>query len=389
MDKFDLSKYKEKNTKEKVFIEFIYLKCGYEYKSPSFENIYFSLFTIDDFLESLEYYISTYHITAKITAQNYLTFIKNFYEMLNEKYNIRNDIFFNFELKDELDTRAKDIILLLKDTENKNIATDEQCEMLDTGINEFLLNHNIEQIYDDFCKIKNSKTTNRNYNRFVSIIAIKIIMEYALTNLITVSLAMENLDVDNKMLLVNGFNLPLSEELSVLIKDYLRVRTEILKNNAIESNFLFVKSNGEAYKKSYETRENVCDVVNFFAIMADVLETQSTDIFASKTILGMLEKGVDVSTIYKLTNKSEKKCIELQNISYTDTERNNKLVSIFNSKSSRKQISTVKKGFIKCPFCGCEVKAVSDNLVLVKFEEDELEYLACKGCKGTIEKQSN
>lgn len=388
MSNFNLKEFENKNpnTKIKVFIEYLYEKYGVSADNEEFDNEYFSLFNDDDLLESLEYYIAKNSITAQVTAQNYITYITDFFKMLSRNYDIKNDFFTDMKLYNQLISKSKKIISKLKLSESKDYATDEQYEMLNNGIDKFLNELVIGDIYDEILQYKNKKKKHiKLYNRFISTIAIKLIMKFALSNSTTICLKLDNLDMINNTLSINGFQLELDEELTEILKKYLKVREYILELYSIEESNLFIKHDGKSYIKNYKSNGKMPDYASFFMIMGDSIGTRSADLFSARRILEMLDNGIDISTVIKLSDKSIEKCIELQR-NNSEGEVNKKLHLLFDKgRLSKKKIITKKKGYLKCPFCDNEVKAISDEWVLVQFEDDSTKYLACRKCRGANE----
>jgi integrase len=389
MYSFKLSEYKKENTntKIKVLIEFLYERFGTSADSEDFDNIYFSLFNDNDLIQSLEYYIDKNKVTAQITASNYIHYITSFFKMLSEKYNIENDMFINIEQNKQLIAKSKEIISKLRKTVSKDNASDEQYEDLVSGIEDFLNNFNINDLYDEIIKCKNSNKYTKLYHRFVSIIPIKLIIKFALSNLRVISLEYSDLDMGKNTLLINGLQLPLDKELIELFKQYLRVREYILNLYSKQETKLFVKNNGEPYIKNTADRKNVPAYASFFRIMKDNIKTESAELFANRRILDMLDHGIDISTIIRISEKSAEKCIELQNSNNKEDDVINKLNLFFNEDTNKK-IEVKKKEYINCPICGKEVKAISDELVLVQYITNDTKYLACKNCRGEYGKHS-
>lgn len=391
MSGFILQEFKNRNTnkKIKVFIQYLYEKYGVSTDSEEFDNEYFSLLNEDDLIESLEYYIDKNNITAQVTASNYVTYITDFFDnTLSSEYGVNNEIFTNVYLRDKFVSKSKEIISKLKKSESKDSATDEEYEDLNAGINKFLNELIIEDIYDSIDKYQKKEIKYvKMYTNFVAAIALKLIMKFALGSATTISLELSNLDMESKTICVNGFNLCLDEELFHLFQKYLGIREYILSIHAKQENKLFIKYNGEPYIKYIEkTRAIRKDYSTFFKIMNDTIGKCSADLFTTRRVLEMLDKGIEISTIAKISDMSIDKCIELQNSNNNEEDINNKLQRFFNSKKTKiieKKVINKKNGFLKCPFCGKETKAVSDEWILVQFENDSTKYLACRKCEGT------
>lgn len=116
--------------------------------------------------------------------------------------------------------------------------------------------------------------------------------------------------------------------------------------------------------------------------MKDYNNTWSAEIFASRRILEMIDKGIEIRAISKLTETSEDRCINFQATNIIDY--NDRLNQFFleDSHLDRKVIIK-KRGFFTCPFCGRELKAISDEWVLIQYENSNVKHIACKECKGS------
>lgn len=389
---FNLKEFEKTNTntKKKIFIEYLYEKYGGANDNEGFDNVYFHLVNDDDLIESLEYYIAKNSITAQVTAENYITYIAEFFKMLSEEHGIENEVFNNKSLNNKFLSKSKKIIGRLKLSVSKDCASDEQYEKLNDGMDKFVNELVINDIYNEIIQFKDGKIKNiKLYNRFISIISIKLIMKFGISNLKTISLKFNDFDMIDNIVNVNGFRLELGKELTEIIIKYISVREYILKLYDVEQSNFFIKYNGTLYTTDSNNNKdkNKADYCSFFKIMFDIIDTRSADLFSTRTILEMLSSGIDISTIVKLTDKSMKKCFKLQNNNNDEYEINKKLQLFFyKDKFTEKKKIIKKKGYFKCPFCDNEVRAISDELVLVQFENDNAKYLACRECRGVNEK---
>ncbi|WP_126981268.1 hypothetical protein [Acetobacterium bakii] len=389
MKDFNLEEYKNTkiNKKIRAFIEYLYEKFGVSDDDGEFDNEYFSLLSVDDLIESLNYYIENYPVNAQITGDNYISFVTRFFKMLMDDYEIKNEIFMDIGLKNQFFIKAKKIISSLKETENKSCATDEQYEKLNEGINDFLRNNfSVDTIYDGIQNYNDGFKAGaikkpKNYYRFVSIIPIKLIMKFALGNSIVISLKLEDLDIENGVLTIDSaIRLPLDEELIGLLKMYLEIRKYVLSFCTAQESKLFIKYNGEPYSnKEYDV---------FFKIMKDCIGTQSADLFVIRRISELLDKGLDMFTIARLSDKSNEMCMKLLEDNNSNTMVNAKIEKIFNDRTINEKFRVKKKGYLECPYCGNNVEAISEEWVLVQFKKDGKKHLACKKCRGENEEFS-
>jgi hypothetical protein len=390
MPEFNLNEYKDKetNSKRKVFIEYLFLKYGISSDVDKFDNEYFACLNDDDLIQSLEYYISRNKVTGQITARNYITYIEQFFKTLSDEYGIRNEIFTNIDLKNEFVSKSNKIISTLKKTESKNSASDEQYEKLCSGIEDFLSKLNENDLYGEIGKIKNeiedgNVRYGKLYYRFVSVLPIMLVMKFALSNLTLISLDIEDVDMKRKVLKVNGFELGLDERLTYLFSIYLKIRDYILEQYSIQESKLFIKHNGEPFIKKTIERKNKTEYAAFFKILKDIIGTHSADLFAGRRILEMLDKGIDISTVAKLSGKSTRKCIELQSNSLKNEDINQRLIQLFDADNTvNKKIIPKKRGHLTCPFCGKERPPICEDWILVQFDNDGPKYITCRNCGG-------
>jgi len=121
--------------------------------------------------------------------------------------------------------------------------------------------------------------------------------------------------------------------------------------------------------------------------MKDIVGTQSGEIFATRRLLEMLDKGMDVYTVLRLSEKTTKKFFDLLDEYNKLEDINSKIQQFFYGETSIDKKFIVKKKesselFLICPFCGDEVMAISDEWVLVQYEDNGKKFLACRKCKG-------
>lgn len=394
---FSLAEYSKgkDNTKVKIFIQYLYEKYGMSQENEEFDHEYFSLLNEEDLIESLEYYIVKNNVTAQVTASNYITYLVDFFDMLSKEYGIKNEIIENVHLRDRFWAKSKEVYSRLRISENKELASDYEYDELNNGINKFLSELVINDIYLEIDKYVSKEIGNvKIYNRFVSSIAIKLMLKFALKSTTTISLEAENLDMENGMLFVNDFELNLDKELIKLFKEYVKIRSYILSKESVQESKLFIKINGEAYikylnkvdkNKTYKTRK---DYTSFFKIMDSILKTCSVEKFTTRRVLEMINGGVDIATVAKLSDNSITRCVQLQN-NNNEYDMSKKLALFFEKKETEiekkiisKKIIDKKEGYLNCPFCGKSTKGTSEEWILVQFKKNGDKYLSCSKCGG-------
>lgn len=394
LPEFNLANFKKENkdTKVKNFIEYLYEKLGDG--TDDFDNEFFSALTVDDLVDSLLRYLSNNKITAQITGNNYLTSITGFFDMLKKDYQIKNDVFSYNELTQEFSMKCHEIISNLKESIPKDVASDEQYEKLNEGISSYMDSFNYDVILNEIDRIYDGNNEGKEmhatkYPVFMSILPIKLILKYALSNLTVVNLDISNLDMKNKTLAVNGLLLPLDKELIELFDTYINIRRYILEKYNLDEQKLFIKVNGTAYIKTSKHRMNIPDYGAFFRIMDKVINTQSAENFAKRRVAEFIEKGLDLFTIFKLTDLSSDSLINILEEAKSTEEMNVKVQHFFNEgtgidkKYEIKLLNKKKPEYnIKCPFCNEYFMATSENWILVQYENSDKKYIACRKCKG-------
>ena len=236
-------------------------------------------------------------------------------------------------------------------------------------------------------KCKNSKKGSTSYTgdyyKFISILSTKLIMKYALGNKMVVLLELKDFDLKLNCLYIKNFVLQLDDEIINIIQEYLKIREYILNIYDKQESKMFIKHNGEIFIKDINNPKSTPEYGAFFRIMNEIINTCSAELLSTRRILEMIDYGIDISTIAKINDCSTNKIISLQSKSHEEDDINQKLSAFYKSGiKNDEKIFINKKGFLKCPFCNKEVKAISDEWVLVQFNKDEEKHLACRKCRG-------
>lgn len=370
-------KYKEKRN-ENSFFEFIKEKFGDE----EIKNEYFSQLDANDLLQSLEYRIVNGKITARGTANRYIGALKKLYERLEKEYGITNGLYVNGDFTPEFTEIANKRISLLNEKTDKDIAIDEDYKRLVKKIEEFGEEFSYEKAIegiDKFLYEKNDKSSELRMFRYAcSVCSVQLVLECGLKSNVIIDIKLEDINLKNETINRNGYLLPLSSSLRKNLSNYLKVREYILEKTNRKQDRLFIDFAGDSYHEEGKTPV----YENLFYILKDLFKSVQTDKFARRHLIRMVEHGLNGGLIGDITGyKGDvyKKVCETVNNDKESGQK--KLDEIFSSMPSSEPLFT-PKGYIICPECKKAVKAVSEELVLVKKKNDTTLYLACKKCGG-------
>ena len=385
MQEFDLEIYRANaNAKLLSFFEYLYIKLGLK-EDEKFLKEYFEIVNENDLIESLNYYIVKNHVTAQITADNYISFITTFYEELYEKYGVTNEIFLNLEMKKRLLKRTKGITTSLRKTESKDVASDEQYETLRIGLKDTMSHFKYEDIRQELTDYNNKSIKNtEQYYSLLSAITVNIVLEYAIKQISIARLLLSALNLREKYIKINDYKLPLNNDMIRLFNLYLPIRSFILQTFSENSEWLFVTAEGQSCLRPTKGGKGQINYDTFFKIVGDYTEgKKSLTPFANKRIIEMIRAGVDISTISELTEKPANTIAKLDDVSREQRQKEEALLKFL--KEDKNNFKIRRKGYIDCPYCGNSYEAVSENWLLVQFVKNGKLYLACKECQGKYE----
>lgn len=385
MQEFDLEIYRANaNAKLLSFFEYLYIKLGLK-EDEKFLKEYFEIVNENDLIESLNYYIVKNHVTAQITADNYISSITTFYEELYEKYGVTNEIFLNLEIKKRLLKRTKGITTSLRKTESKDVASDEQYETLRIGLKDTMSHFEYEDIRQELTDYNNKSIKNtEQYYSLLSAITVNIVLEYAIKQISIARLLLSALNLREKYIKINDYKLPLNNDMIRLFNLYLPIRSFILQTFSENSEWLFVTAEGQSCLRPTKGGKGQINYDTFFKIVGDYTEgKKSLTPFANKRIIEMIRAGVDISTISELTEKPANTIAKLDDVSREQRQKEEALLKFL--KEDKNNFKIRRKGYIDCPYCGNSYEAVSENWLLVQFEKNGKLYLACKECRGKYE----
>lgn len=385
MQEFDLEIYRANaNAKLLIFFEYLYIKLGLK-EDEKFSKEYFEIVNENDLIESLNYYIMKNHVTAQITADNYISSITTFYEELYEKYGVTNEIFFKLEMRKRFLKRTKGIITSLRKAESKDVASDEQYEALRIGLKDTMSHFEYEDIRQELTDYNNKSIKNtEQYYSLLSAITINIVLEYAIKQISIARLLLSALNLREKYIKINDYKLPLNNDMIRLFNLYLPMRSFILQTFSENSEWLFVTAEGQSCLRPTKGGKGQINYDTFFKIVGDYTEgKKSLTPFANKRIIEMIRAGVDISTISELTEKPANTIAKLDDVSREQRQKEEVLLKFL--KEDKNNFKIRRKGYIDCPYCGNSYEAVSENWLLVQFVKNGKLYLACKECQGKYE----
>lgn len=375
-----------KNTKIKVFIEF-FVK---EYKVDNYDDFqpeFFSNLDIKFLIESLEYYIKKQNVTAKITARNYITSITNFFNMLANDYDIKNEIFRSFNDNNRFKQKAELIISTLKGNPDKAIATADDYKKLNVYIEEYSsdIDKNLIQVYSDIDSAitKQSSKCDLYYN-FISCITVRMTIVYGFKNNIISNMKIEDIDLLSNTIRIGTFDIKFDNVISEFIPKYLECRNSILMKYDKEETILFIDHHGDPFFDSNGGTKSE----KLFKIVKPLLGNLKIQLLSNRRVIDMIRSGQDVCTIAGITGNSEKTCLDLQKL-YNDSidliigDVYEDIKPFAFESEEKVAFQHIQKDKMICPVCHSQVSSSEVDWVLV-LRDDNTKHLACSLCKGGI-----
>jgi len=371
-----------KATKIRVFNDFFCDEFGIKNHNEYIDVYFFEEMNIDFIARGLERYIEINKVSAQNPAE---TFVNAVYELLayvSREYGAKNAILTDMDKNKEFYKRTKEIISKLRSTITKDIATDDDFEELVNYVESYLEEHDSiesELIKEIDLLISHKRSKLWVYPSFISVIAAKLLMKYGLKYNVIISLNVNDIDLENNGITINGILLPLRSDLVFLLKIYMPIRKELVTHYNINHEKLLVKyTTGGPYLHS--------DYGKLYILMDKSFKSFKSESFSSKRILEMLDSGIDTYLISILTGFEVTRCVDIQsNNRSNDRSEEYCIDKIREFLSNKKQIDASQ--FITCPFCGIKKKANIENWIIVKFEDADNKYVACKGCKGLANRE--
>jgi len=309
---FDFDKIVEDFLNEKPFAYINDIKAFKEFllfKGADSSNIKIVLqgLRTETIIESLEYYIHEKNITSVETAQRYISAIKEFLAyMLNgylENKDLQDELF--YPVYNEKSYRFR---------MNKFIGN---CNKLNRseGFDTFSTNDINDLLYE--CNktlaskevFEKSQKTRSYFNKFSSALILKLILFSGVTYRVISKLKIQDLDISQNMIKINGYHIHLPNSFQQNFKDYCDLRSKLI--NDFSKNSLFIKFDGSQIS-------NMTSDVSIF--MNNILGRGDLNGLIKYTISQMIRNGMNETIIKEFTGVGDVIYIECHNIVFNSNE---------------------------------------------------------------------
>lgn len=271
-------------SKIRSFLEYLDIKYN-------LESIDFSSLDEETIIGGLTYFIHTREIEFKVTAQNYISALRSFFEYLREGENVVNPLFNQTDNENILNEKLEKVIVQHKllSTRSKNIVSEETFNNIAIECNKYIDELSVEEIIKEI----NEGIYNKKYYDFVSSLALKFVQYFGLKNGMVRNLSIDDI-VDFNRIKVNNYVLHISHNFSQQIKKYLELRDYVVTySKADETNALFINIHGKEF--------GVNDSEQFFRVLKKLINTQEVETVAKYTVCRLIESGVSRKQIMNLT----------------------------------------------------------------------------------------
>ncbi|AGF57263.1 site-specific recombinase XerD [Clostridium saccharoperbutylacetonicum] len=203
---------------------------------------YFAGIDIDVIEQALDYYIKNQNIESESAAYHYKSVIRMYFDYIQNLGIVADNLIKSFSIKSGINSYSERINLKIKNDSrlkermsNGIITKDEAIDIIDQ------CDRNIKNLIekDNFLNFKKRAD---DYTNLLGNIIIKFILftgcKYSALN----SIRVNDLNFDTNILNINGYEITLPKNLSLQIRQYIRIRTDFCNKN---NQSLFIKQNGE------------------------------------------------------------------------------------------------------------------------------------------------
>lgn len=322
----------------------------------------------DDLLKCFERYVI--ESPSKQAAGDFRRTMLALCEKACVDYGLENVFLKNAMEIHDFNETVKAWIELLEEPQSRECMSFEDYETLDLEIQNLFDTYNLEDKINDSIEIKNYKPN--YYGRLVSAIALKLIQKFGLDNKVVPNLKLSDLKMESRIIEVNGFQLPMNEEIVSYMELYLKYRKQVAKEDS--NDILFIKKSGAPYIDKHGKP----DSGQLFILMDNALGHTTTTGLRYRTIINLVSKGANINLLSQLTGVKKETIAE---ICIDEKENLENLFRDIESINTRIQIPG-KKGQLRCPFCGNYKDAISENWILIQVVGEDKKYIACRDCRG-------
>lgn len=252
----------------------------------------------DGIIESVTYYITKYHISFRITADNYFTVISAFFQYLDENHEIHNANFINITNYNNLKSMVDKTTRALRPSEGKAPIPSDELDNLRRHCETIISTHKTE--------------TTDDYLNYCSALILKLTMLVGLKNKEIDKITISDYDTTSNRISINGFSFHLPDTLGTQLKEYMRIRKQIAACS--EDSPLFILKNGGSISGKNNEK---------YWAMEAVLNHKQVERVAKRAVINMITAGIPIDIVINLTGFSSKTCHECIETANEESEYQN------------------------------------------------------------------
>ncbi len=257
---------------------------------------------IEEVLESVRYYITTYEIKYKTTSDSYIAALKVFFDFLKGHSGIHNE-FFSVNSKEKSLRDAYEILCKELNLNKKAEAmpiSEMQCSCLLATCDKNLDQPTVQEVL-------NGKN-NGVFSLYISSLISKFVLLYGTKNKVLSELSIDDYDAELNKITINGYGVHLPDGLSRQMKKYILVRKEIISDNALD-NRLFI---------DLQSNKNWMNA-KMFLVLEQVIGNKKATSIAKYALMQLLKNNVPFNLVMEFTGYSQDVCGHCQEL--LDEER--------------------------------------------------------------------
>lgn len=240
LDEITSQRTKDSYTK-KITSFYDFLTKQNKINNETYKN-YFAGIDIDVIEQALDFYIKNQNIESESAAYHYKSVIRMYFDYIQHLGIVADNLIKSFSIKSGVNSYNERINLKIKNDSrlkermsNGIITKDEAIDIVEQ------CDRNLKNLIEKN-NFLNFKKRADDYTNLLGNIIIKFILftgcKYSALN----SIKVNDLNFDTNILNINGYEITLPKNLSLQIRQYIRIRTDFCNEN---SQVLFIKQNGE------------------------------------------------------------------------------------------------------------------------------------------------